>query len=61
MVAFFPLIWLLFALNSLAQSIKHLGSSGGNGPKGGLGDLQHPVLEAQSYVSVLSHRYASRS
>lgn len=52
MVAFFPLILSLLAVHSLAQSIKHLGSSGGNGPKGGLGDLEHPVLEAKSYVSV---------
>jgi glucosylceramidase len=34
-----------------AQSIKGLGVSGGRGPKGGIGDADHPVLKAQSFIT----------
>lgn len=41
----------LFAAGSTAQSIADYGSSGGSGPKGGIGDLTRPVLVAQAYIT----------
>jgi glucosylceramidase len=34
-----------------AQSIKGLGVSGGNGPTGGIGDIDHPVMKPQSFIT----------
>jgi glucan endo-1,6-beta-glucosidase len=34
-----------------SQKIEGLGSSGGNGPKGGLGDLAHPVTSARAIIT----------
>ncbi|OZJ06586.1 hypothetical protein BZG36_00626 [Bifiguratus adelaidae] len=34
-----------------AQSIQSIGTSGGNGPKGGIGDCNHPVTTAQAFVT----------
>ncbi|KAF2162281.1 glycoside hydrolase family 30 protein [Zasmidium cellare ATCC 36951] len=45
------LLTTLLPLLSFAQSIKNLGSSGGNGPSGGIGDVNNPVLKAQSFVT----------
>lgn len=42
----------LFTASTIAQSVKSLGHVGGSGPKGGCGDVDKPVLEAQSYVVV---------
>jgi O-glycosyl hydrolase len=36
---------------SACQSIGHLGSLGGNGPSGGIGDKAHPGRHAQSFVT----------
>jgi len=44
-------ILLAFATRSLAQSIQGLGVSGGNGPRGGIGDVNNPVLYAQSWIT----------
>ncbi|CZT52130.1 uncharacterized protein RSE6_13387 [Rhynchosporium secalis] len=40
-----------FAARSIAQSVSDFGSSGGSGPKGGVGDLSRPVLFAQAYIT----------
>lgn len=34
-----------------SQKIEGLGSSGGNGPKGGLGGLAHPVTSARAIIT----------
>ena len=51
MVVLSLLITYLLA-SATAQSVKHLGQVGGNGHRGGGGDVDKPVLEAQSFVSV---------
>lgn len=48
------LVWLSFLVlvpRTLSQSIQNLGSSGGHGPRGGIGDATDPVLEAQAWVT----------
>nr|POE46818.1 endo-1,6-beta-d-glucanase [Quercus suber] len=39
------------ATGALAQSISDFGVSGGAGPKGGIGDVDHPVLYARSIIT----------
>lgn len=46
-----PGLLAFVATEVLAQTIQDFGSSGGNGPKGGIGDLEHPVLYAQSFIT----------
>ncbi|KAA8916712.1 hypothetical protein TRICI_001138 [Trichomonascus ciferrii] len=45
------LVLLLQATISSAQSVDSVGTSGGSGPKGGLGDANNPVKEALCYVT----------
>ncbi|KAK5174981.1 uncharacterized protein LTR77_000117 [Saxophila tyrrhenica] len=45
------LITLLLAASSAAQSIEGLGVSGGNGPRGGIGDGAHPVMRPQAFIT----------
>ncbi|KAI6709665.1 hypothetical protein PZA11_006706 [Diplocarpon coronariae] len=46
------LIWLaLYTTSISSQSLHDFGSSGGSGPKGGIGDLSNPVLSAQAYIT----------
>lgn len=40
-----------FATGAVAQSVEGLGSSGGSGPRGGLGDKAHPVRHAQAFIT----------
>ncbi|KAK4555502.1 hypothetical protein LTR86_007254 [Recurvomyces mirabilis] len=42
---------LSFATGIAAQSINGLGVSGGDGPRGGIGDGAHPVQTAQSFIT----------
>jgi hypothetical protein len=42
---------LLVATSTIAQSIEDYGSSGGTGPKGGIGDKNRPVLFAQAFIT----------
>lgn len=49
---------LFIATHVVAQSISGLGSSGGNGPCGGIGDPEHPVLYAQAYITDAQIPYA---
>ena len=44
--------WLiLLAGHGISQSIEGLGVSGGNGPRGGIGDGAHPVTKPQSFIT----------
>lgn len=49
---------LIFATHAVAQSVSGLGSSGGNGPCGGIGDPEHPVLYPQAYITDAQIPYA---
>ena len=49
--AFALLLFLHFPSLLLSQSIEGLGVSGGNGPRGGIGDSAHPVQAAQSFIT----------
>jgi hypothetical protein len=41
----------LFVLGAAAQSIGGLGVSGGDGPRGGIGDGAHPVMKPQAFIT----------
>lgn len=38
-------------VGAVSQSIEGLGVSGGNGPRGGIGDGAHPVMEPQAFIT----------
>lgn len=41
----------IYTIFAKSQSVKNLGVSGGNGPKGGIGDTDHLVLRPQSFIT----------
>ena len=50
-MALTQLLCLALATSAYAQSIKGLGTSGGNGSRGGIGDGAHPVRHAQAWIT----------
>lgn len=50
-MAFYTSCISLFVTLVTAQSFDSWGTSGGSGPRGGIGDAAHPVLHAQSFIT----------